>query len=77
MHAVTVERRRKQRAAEVNVVLKPSVRDLETERRSLLDESRLTEDELRERAESYRVTPDEVRLLRRLDEIDYLLGEDE
>lgn len=59
------------------VLLEPSVTELELERARLLEKSRFTEDELRERASAYRLTPDESRLLRRLGEIDFLLGADE
>lgn len=61
----------------MTVVLEPSVNDLERERERLLADSRFSEDELRERAESYRLTFDESRLLRRLEEIAFLLEEDQ
>lgn len=69
--------RRRDGACEMTVVLEPSVADLEDERVRLLEGSRFSEDELRDRASAYRLTFDESRLLRRLDEIAFLLGEDE
>jgi hypothetical protein len=69
------------RAAErgrmMTVVLEPTVDDLVRERTELVAGIRSDERDLRERAADYRVTVDESRILRRLDEIDYLLGEDE
>lgn len=59
----------------MTVVLEPSVRDLESERERLLERSPFTVEELRARAAVYSLTPEESRLLRRLDEIGYLLGE--
>ncbi|MEP9381121.1 hypothetical protein [Nocardioides sp. KR10-350] len=61
----------------MTVVLEPTVEDLDRERAELLDEIRFTEAELRDRAASYRLTTDEARVLRRLDEIAYLLGDDD
>lgn len=58
-------------------VLTPSVTELEDERNRLLASQAASEDELRRRAEAYMVTPEEARVLRRLDQIAYLLGEDE
>jgi hypothetical protein len=61
----------------MTVVLEPTVDDLVRERAELVAEIRSGESELRERAADYRLTVEESRILRRLDEIDYLLGEDE
>lgn len=61
----------------MTVVLEPTVDDLVRERAELVAEIRSDESDLRERAADYRLTVDESRILRRLDEIDYLLGEDE
>jgi len=61
----------------MTVVLEPTVGDLVCERAALVAEIRSDESDLRERAADYRLTVDESRILRRLDEIDYLLGEDE
>jgi hypothetical protein len=58
-------------------VLTPTVKSLEDERTELLAALRLTEDELRERAADFLLTPTEARALRRLDEIDFLLGDDD
>lgn len=57
-------------------VLKPSVEDLNREREGLLARVRMAEAELRDRAEEFLLTPEEARVLRRLDEIGFLLGED-
>lgn len=59
----------------MTVVLEPTVSELEAEREGLLDRSPFSERDLRERASSYSLTPDEARLLRRLEEIGYLLEE--
>jgi hypothetical protein len=61
----------------MTVVLEPTVHDLEAERERLLAGSPFTESELRERAAYYSLTPNESRLLRRLEEIGYLLGEND
>lgn len=60
----------------MTVVLEPSVDDLVRERDELVGALRSDEQELRARAAEYRLTVDEARVLRRLDEIDYLLGTD-
>ncbi|GAA3620329.1 hypothetical protein GCM10022199_26000 [Marihabitans asiaticum] len=59
----------------MTVVLEPTILELEAEREHLLAGSPFSEVELRERAAAYSLTPSESRLLRRLDEIRYLLGE--
>ncbi|WP_300680831.1 hypothetical protein [Nocardioides sp.] len=61
----------------MTVVLEPTVSALEAERSALLKASPFTEGELRVRALSFSLTPDESRLLRRLEEIGYLLGEND
>lgn len=61
----------------MTVVLEPTVHDLEAERERLLTGSPFTVPELRARAAYYSLTPDESRLLRRLEEIGYLLGEND
>lgn len=61
----------------MTVVLEPTVDALMRERAELVAEIRSDERDLRERASDYRLTVDESRILRRLDEIDYLLGDDE
>jgi hypothetical protein len=61
----------------MTVVLEPSVRDLESERERLLAASPFGVAELRGRAAAYSLTPEESRLLRRLEEIGYLLGEND
>lgn len=58
----------------MTVVLEPTVDELEDERGRLLDGSPFSESELLQRAASYSLTPDEARLLRRLEEIRFLLG---
>ena len=60
----------------MTTVLTPTVDDLRRERESLVDSLRLAEDELRTRAEDFLLSAEETRVLRRLDQIDYLLGED-
>lgn len=57
-------------------VLKPTVDDLQGERDRLIADLAFSEMELRERAQDFLVTPAESRVLRRLDEIDFLLGDD-
>jgi hypothetical protein len=68
---------REREDCKMTVVLEPSVRDLESERERLLEGSPFTAEELRARAAAYSLTPEESRLLRRLDEIGYLLGEND
>lgn len=57
-------------------VLKPTLADLNSERDRLLDSLPFSEDELRERGSDFLLTPLEARILRRLDEIAFLLGDD-
>ncbi|GAB3757902.1 hypothetical protein GCM10027599_24550 [Yimella radicis] len=59
----------------MTIVLEPSVDDLELEREHLLKASPFTAQELHERAAACSLTPSEARVLRRLEEIRYLLGE--
>lgn len=61
----------------MTTMLTPSAEDLTRERRELLSTARLSEHELRERSAHYLVTPEEAQILRRLDQIAYLLGESE
>jgi len=58
-------------------ILRPTEADLVSERERLLDALSLGEAELRGRAADYLLTAEEARALRRLDEIDFLLGDDE
>ena len=58
----------------MTVVLEPTVHDLEAERVHVLAESPSPSLSARERAATYSLTASESRLLRRLDEIRYLLG---
>lgn len=58
-------------------VLKPTVDDLRREREKLVAALAFSEETLRERAADFLVTPEESRILRRLDVIDFLLGDDE
>jgi hypothetical protein len=60
----------------MTTVLMPTVKGLEAERTELLRSSPLDETELRRRAAVFMLTPDEARTVRRLDEIDFLLGQD-
>lgn len=57
-------------------VLRPTIDELQDERARLLRDAPFTEDELRERAADFLLTPAEARILRRLDEIAFLLGDD-
>ncbi|MDC5696443.1 hypothetical protein OO014_04175 [Intrasporangium calvum] len=57
-------------------LLTPTVPELESERARLLAETPRGEEDLRARAEDFLLTHEEARLLRRLDEIDFLLGRD-
>lgn len=59
----------------MTTVLMPTVEALEAERSALMTTSPFDEAELRRRAAIFMLTPDEARIVRRLDEIDYLLGE--
>lgn len=59
----------------MTLVLEPTVDELTREREELASNIPGGEDFLRERAVDYRITPDEARILRRLDQIDFLLGE--
>jgi hypothetical protein len=57
----------------MTTVLLPTVEALQAERSALVSQSHLGEAELRRRAEIFMLTPEEARLLRRLEEIDFLL----
>jgi hypothetical protein len=59
------------------LVLEPTVKELTTERDQLAASVPGGEDALRARAVDYRLTSNEARVLRRLDQIDFLLGDDE
>lgn len=61
----------------MTVMLHPTVDDLTAERADLLASLRLSEDELRSRADRELLTGGEWRVLRRLDQIAFLLGESE
>lgn len=61
----------------MTVVLEPTVADLRAERAELVADIPAGEQDLRARAADYRLSVDEARILRRLDEIDYLLGSDD
>jgi hypothetical protein len=63
-------------ASRLTTVLRPTVKQLRDRRAKLLDGIRLSEDELRERAERHELTTEEYYALESLDEIDYLLGSD-
>lgn len=58
----------------MSTMLFPSVAELADERRDLLASLRITEDELRERASRELLTGGERQVLRRLDQIAFLLG---
>lgn len=60
----------------MDTVLRPTVDELERERKVILDGLPMDEADLRLRAESFLLTREEARALRRLDQISYLLGED-
>lgn len=55
-------------------VLTPSLDELKARRKGLVAETKMSERELRRRAENYQLGPREADLLREIDEIDYLLG---
>lgn len=55
-------------------VITRSEADLKKRRRALVADTRMTEKELRHRAESFQLSAREADLLREIDEIDYLLG---
>lgn len=59
----------------MSAVIHPTVESLEAERTALVAEARFTERELQERAERHLLTPPEARILRRLEEIRWLLQE--
>lgn len=59
----------------MTVMLHPTVDELTTERSELLASLRLSEDELRSRADRELLTSGEWHALRRLDQIAFLLGE--
>ena len=60
----------------METVLRPTVDELERERQGILEGLPMDEADLRLRAESFLLTREEARALRRLDQISYLLGED-
>ena len=60
----------------MTVLLTPTEDDLRRERVGLLETVHLTEAELRARAEAFLLSADEARVVRRLVQIDYLLGAD-
>jgi hypothetical protein len=60
----------------MTTVLRPTVKQLRDRRAKLLDGVRLSEEELRERAERHELTTEEYYALESLEEIDYLLGSD-
>lgn len=53
----------------------PTGEELRKQRRDLVAQLRIDEDEMRKRLESYQLTPSELETLRRIDDIDYLLAE--
>jgi hypothetical protein len=55
-------------------VLTRTREQLEERRRSVLDRTRVSEEELRRRAASYQLSVEEADALREIDEIDFLLG---
>jgi hypothetical protein len=58
-------------------ILRPTEADLVSERERVLDTLSMGEADLRARADEYLLTAEEARVLRRIDEIDFLLGDDE
>jgi hypothetical protein len=61
---------------DMSTLLTPSVDDLTAERERILSDLHMPEGELRARAEDFLLTTGEARALRRLGEIDFLLGDD-
>jgi hypothetical protein len=55
-------------------VLTRTREQLEERRRSVLERTRVSEEELRRRAASYQLSVEEADALREIDEIDFLLG---
>lgn len=58
-------------------VVTPSRSDLERKRATLLRRTHMPENELRRRAETYQVSVQEADALRAIDQIDFLLGDDD
>lgn len=58
-------------------VIELSLEELVRRREEILEDLRMTEDELRDRAVHETATAEERSLLARLDEISFLLGEDD
>ncbi len=56
--------------------IRHTVEELEQERVRLLAEARVPEEELRERGADYKISVKELRILRRLNQIDFLLGKE-
>jgi len=68
---VIIERLEKEAAVTVHT---PTVEELEQRRHELSQSLRVGEAEARRRIEGYQVTAEELETLRRIDEVDYLLG---
>lgn len=55
-------------------LLMPTVEDLESERAALLERASVSESDLMERGEHFKLATEDARIFRRIVEIDYLLG---
>jgi hypothetical protein len=64
----------RRRRSPMSSVITPTKAELEDRRKALVAGTKMSERELRRRAESYQLGASEADVLREIDEIDYLLG---